>query len=457
MRSAALVSLVLVTGCAFEAPEADNDGGIVMDDADPGSNPGMTDLDARDPARSDSGVGGDLGGDALPAEVGSSDASADAAGKDASGKDAAATGAFVHPGILVQRGQLELVKAKIAAGSSPWKLAFDQASASRFGALTYKATPRATVECGSYSVPDYGCSDEKDDATAAYTHALLWYFTGDEAHAKKSAEILDAWSAVLKEHTNSNAPLQSAWCASVFPRAAEILRSTWTGWPAVSQARYAKLLRDVYLPEVVHGDPGANGNWELSMVEATMAIGIFLDDKAIFDGAVTMWRKRVPAYIYLSSDGATPVPPPGTTKAGSALTTYWYSPGKFVDGVVQETCRDFGHLELGLSAMFNAAETARIQGIDLYAEQKQRLAAGLEFNTQFLDGVPIPTWLCGTGKLTDLAPGETWEVVFNALDGRLGVSLPHTKNVVNKNRPTGSNHQMVWETLTHAGVGSTGL
>ena len=29
-----------------------------------------------------------------------------------------------------------------------------------------------------------------------YTHALLWYITEDVRHARKAAEILDAWSAV---------------------------------------------------------------------------------------------------------------------------------------------------------------------------------------------------------------------------------------------------------------------
>ena len=38
-------------------------------------------------------------------------------------------------------------------------------------------------------------------------------------------------------------------------------------------------------------------------------------------------------------------------------------------GVCQETCRDFGHMQMGFGACVNAAETAFIQGVDLYGEQ----------------------------------------------------------------------------------------
>ena len=37
------------------------------------------------------------------------------------------------------------------------------------------------------------------------------------------------------------------------------------------------------------------------------------------------------------------------------------------------------------------------------------------------------------------------------------MSLPHTKNFIAKIRPTDADHHMVWETLTHAEVGSVGI
>jgi hypothetical protein len=72
---------------------------------------------------------------------------------------------------------------------------------------------------------------------------------------------------------------------------------------------------------VVKGS-GANGNWELTMAEATMAIGVFFDDRATFDKAVALSRGRVPAYIYLKSDGPYPKQPPNSNRSNADLVSY---------------------------------------------------------------------------------------------------------------------------------------
>jgi hypothetical protein len=361
-------------------------------------------------------------------------------------------GVFQHPGVLVSKAQLDFVKDKVAAGTQPWKMAFDRAQNSGSGSPSYVPHPVANVVCGSNSNPDIGCTAEKSDMAAAYTHALLWYLGGDENHAKKAIEIMNAWSAVLEEHTMSNAPLQSGWVGSVFPRAAEIIRHTYSGWPANEVERFATMLRSVYLPVVLQGSPN-NGNWELTMAEAAAAISVFLDDKASFDQAVSLWRKRVPAYIYLQSDGPTPVAPDG--QPGLDLATFWYGQTTFeADGVGQETCRDLGHMQYGLAAIVNLAETALIQGVDLYGMESKRISAGLEFHAQFLDSVAAPPWLCG-GQL-NLLTYPTWEIGLNHYGNRMGMSLPHTRNLVMRRRPTGVDHHMEWETLTHADVGMLG-
>ena len=101
-----------------------------------------------------------------------------------------------------------------------------------------RPSPAPIVECGSYSNPNNGCTDEREDAIAAYTDALAWYITRDSRYAKKAIEIMDAWSAVIKDHTNSNAPLQTGWAGSSWPRAAEIIQYTYTGWPNAGALRH---------------------------------------------------------------------------------------------------------------------------------------------------------------------------------------------------------------------------
>ncbi|MEU1158411.1 hypothetical protein ABZ369_36185, partial [Streptomyces sp. NPDC005918] len=79
----------------------------------------------------------------------------------------AAPSAFVHPGVTVSRGQLDFAREKVDAGAQPWKSAYDQMMGSKYASLSRTPKPRAVVDCGSYSDPNYGCTDEREDAIAA--------------------------------------------------------------------------------------------------------------------------------------------------------------------------------------------------------------------------------------------------------------------------------------------------
>ncbi|GAA0951259.1 alginate lyase family protein [Nonomuraea longicatena] len=282
---------------------------------------------------------------------------------------------------------------------------------------------------------------------AAYTHALQWYLTGDERHARKAVQIMDAWSAVITTHTGHNARLQTGWAGASFSRAAELMKHTYPGW--ASAGRMADKLRTVYLPVVIAGSPNTNGNWELIMTDAAIGIAVHLDDRASFDRAVRTWRGRLPAYVYLTADGALPKQAPGSRyDTRDELIGYWYGQTTFVNGLAQETCRDFGHTGWGIAAAVHVAETARHQGLDLYAEGKDRLRHAMGFHSGLQLGEPVPSWLCGGSVKPGLGP--TFEVGLNALAGRLGVGMPRTQRLVEQGRPAGVSHFFGWETLTHA-------
>ncbi|NUK71933.1 alginate lyase family protein [Streptomyces lunaelactis] len=361
---------------------------------------------------------------------------------------AAAPVNFTHPGVLVSRPQLDFVKAKVQAGAQPWKGAYDQMLGSKYASLTRTAKPRAIVECGSYSNPNNGCTDEREDAIAAYTLSLAWYISGDSRYATKSIEIMDAWSAVIKDHTNSNAPLQTGWAGSSWPRAAEIVKYTYSSWP--NSGRFGTMLRNVYLPKVINGSH-SNGNWELSMVEAAIGIAVFLEDRGAYDKAVTKFRGRVPAYIYVTSDGSLPKTAPGSgLDTRDEIIGYWQGQSTFMNGLSQETCRDLTHTGYGLSAISHIAETSRIQGQDLYPEVAERLRHALGLHAKYQLGEPVPGNLCN-GSLKDKL-GPITEVGFNALHNRMGIGMTNTQRLTEQQRPAGSNNLFVaWETLTHAG------
>ena len=208
------------------------------------------------------------------------------------GPVSAAPATFVHPGVVVSRPQLDFMRTKVNAGAQPWKTAYDRMMASKYADLNRTPKPRAVVECGPYTNPNYGCTDEREDAIAAYTLSLAWYVTRDNRYATKAIQLMDAWSATIRDHTNSNARLQTAWSASSWPKAAEIIKHVYGNWP--NSARFGTMLRNVYLPEIQNGLANTNGNWELSMMEASLGISVFLEDRAAYDKAVGIFRDAHP-------------------------------------------------------------------------------------------------------------------------------------------------------------------
>jgi len=350
---------------------------------------------------------------------------------------------FVHPGVLVNRAQLDEIKKRVAAGTEPQKTAFEALQAHMLGALDYTPHPRATVECGPRSHPDIGCKDEQADSEAAYAQALLWYITGNPAYAQNAVKIMNAWSGTLTGgHTNANAEVQASWSGAVWPRAAEIIRYSYKAWTDAEIAQFQNMLTTQYLPSLIQGTC-ENGNKELTMSEAIVNIGVFNDNRAAFDFGIRMWLGRAPASIYLKTDGPKPLEAFGCGLAiwgNRGLTT------EFVDGLLQETARDSQHANMAFSGMVDASETARQQGIDLYAEVGARMMASMEFQAQFL---PPNNAKAPENLEFNLHP--TWEIAYNHFHNRLGKDLPRMVAVIRGNRPTGVNHHMNWETLTHAG------
>ncbi|MFD7893709.1 alginate lyase family protein [Streptomyces sp. NPDC059743] len=361
---------------------------------------------------------------------------------------AAAPASFTHPGVNLNTAQLDFVRSKVQAGAQPWKAAYDQMMASKYASLTRTAKPRAIVECGSYSNPNNGCTDEREDAIAAYTTALAWYITRDDRYAQKSIQLMDAWSNSIQDHTNSNAPLQTGWAGSSWPKAAEIIKHVHGNWP--NAGRFSTMLRNVYLPEIINGS-NSNGNWELTMMEAAVSISVFLDDKASWDKAIGKYLVRVPAYIYLASDGDLPrTVPSQNLNTRDKIVGYWQGQGTFMTGLTQETCRDFVHTGYGISSVSHVYETARIQGQDLFPQVGERLRQALGFQSKYeVQAEPVPSNLCGGSVQRGLGP--ITEVGFNALNTRLGYAMTNTQRLTEQQRPSGTNNLFVaWETLTNA-------
>lgn len=373
------------------------------------------------------GVGGS-GMGLSPAGAGGEDRMGGSGGSDGTTTPVPTT-RLVHPGILNSAAELADVRAHVKAKQEPWSSAFTALQKSSYASLTYQAKPFAVVECGSYNMPNIGCSQIVDDGMAAYAHALAWSVTGERAHAELALQIIDAWAKVYEKNLQSNSPLVVGWATPWYANAAEILRYSDAGWTEAGIERFNRLLR-LWLP-YVDEDDGPTNNWMQSRIEAHMAIAVFFDDPQELQRAEQRWQRWLPKYILDSGEG-------------------------------METCRDLGHLGLGVRSLLYAAQTAWQQGTDLFTPNQARLAKFIELHGAWMLGkTAVPSSICAgkilarQGDAQGIAPPQgggrmPLELLYAHLHGRLGQSLPNLREMLQSGRPLGPGHWVTkFETLTH--------
>ena len=378
---------------------------------------------------------------------------------------------FNHPGILNTKSQLDFIKQQLSAGKEPWKSAYNALLGSNYAKLTYKQVPYDSVMCGSYNKPNIGCNQIVDDGIAAYTMALLWYFTGNTQYANKSIQIMNDWAKTYKTNPleYSNSRLVVSWAAPWYTNAAEIIKHTYNGWSSTDIEKFTGML-DKFLPYTLDETMPGN-NWILSAIEAHMAIAIFKDDRVEFNKAVNRWKYRIRTYIYQTSDTNNGKPLLNTYQnwTVSRMESVWRDDRAtntaYIEGLGMETCRDLGHLGLGVNSALYAAESAWNQGVDLFSIEQKRLTDFLELHNSWISGsVAVPSNIC-EGKVrvkesdvNGITPpngggGIAWEIAYNHLHDRLGIQLPYTEKVLLATRPRNASRWVVkWETLLHANV-----
>ena len=325
---------------------------------------------------------------------------------------------FVHPGVAHNSETIAFVKSKIEAKEAPWYRNWQRLKKSEAAELDWQPMPHAKVERGPYNYPNIGSSDLSEDGLAAYVHALCWVLSGEQAHAQKAAEILDAWSGELESIGNHDAALLVGMSGFHYLIAAELVKHTWDGWPADKQDRFAKMAREIWYPIIKDFYSSANGNWDASMMQTMMAMGVFLDDQAMFDRAKN---------YYL------------TGKGNGAIGMYFKESGQ-----CQESGRDQAHTQMGLEFLANTCETAWIQGVDLYGALDNRLLKGFEYTAKYNLGndVPYEPYESFEGRylykeLSKSARGRIrpmYQRVYNHYHNRKELDAPYTKQAVSKER-----------------------
>ena len=174
---------------------------------------------------------------------------------------------FVHPGTLNSRAELDFIKGQISAGSQPWKGELEQIKNSHYAHMGPHGLTNIDSKSEDANISRY-------DAAAAYSQALLWYLTGEEAYARSAIAILNSWSNLQAFTTGTQQDrLQAGWIGAVFAPAAEIMR-LYPGWTPAEIKNLQAMFRRAFYPQLTTASSW-NGNVDLTQIDAMMAIAVF--------------------------------------------------------------------------------------------------------------------------------------------------------------------------------------
>lgn len=332
---------------------------------------------------------------------------------------------FIHPGILHTSESLERIRSFVNNKTLPAYASFQSMQSSPFSSSTYQMQGPFSV-IARLGVNGHTKRPSEEDHRAAYLNALMWTITGNEAHARKSIEILNAYSATLKliGPNDNDDPLCASLQGSMLVNAAELIKYTYDDVEGKDIESWEKMFRSVFIPVLdtfYRTKPYTNGNWGAAATKAFMAFGIFLEDEALYNQATR--------FYYSKHDNGT-------------LAGYLNESGQ-----CQESGRDQGHVMFGLGNLSEACEIAYNQGDEgMYAALDNRLLAGYEYTAKYNLGqsVPFITWKDLTGRysnwtvVSNRERGQLrpiFEIVYNHYVIRKGLQMPFTEQVISKISP----------------------
>lgn len=333
---------------------------------------------------------------------------------------------FVHPGILHSRESLyrmsHVAQNKALPGYGSYLLLAAHPCAS--SSYELKGPFQTISRDGEFS---FTKTKMEMDFSAAYLNAMMWVITKDQDHAKTAIKVLEAYADVLKTIPSTNdAPLLAGLEGSKIINAMEILLHSKSGIKKEQVAKINKMITGIFLP-VCDGfyksRPYTNGNWGAIVTRMYIGAGIYFNNEQMYHKAIDFYND--------GNDN-------GTIKNYVAET-----------GQIQESGRDQGHSQLGLGGLASICEIAWNQGDNLYHALDNRLLKGFEYVAKYNlgnDDVPFETWKDITGKysnwtrISDISRGKfipVYAMVYNHYVRRKGLSMPFTKQVLEKMGPEG--------------------
>lgn len=340
---------------------------------------------------------------------------------------------FSHPGILFDFKDLYRIREQAYYMEDPWKLGFSILKNNS----DYKYSvsgPYETVERneGKNSPAANALSA---DSQMAYHCALMWIITEDKRYAEKAVEILNAWSYTIKSLQGGDNMLMAAWYGFNLINAAEILRYTYENWKIEDVKQSEKMFKNIFYELIKDWKRGRAGNWDTAITKMHLAVGVFLDDKMIFDRAINFYKSQEP-------------------ESNGTLKMNIYETGQNF-----ESARDQTHAQMAIGGLAESCEVAWKQGIDLYSLMNNRLLKGFEYTAKYnLGENDLPTFITNVygDAISTIDRGKfqpIYEMIYNHYHNRVGISgeeIKYTKKVVDTVRKNGGESF----SSIHLGLGS---
>ncbi|WP_008582476.1 alginate lyase family protein [Niabella soli] len=328
---------------------------------------------------------------------------------------------FTHPGILLGKTDIERMQVAVRLKQQPVFSGYEVFARDPASQFNYKM--QGPLEMVGRN-PTVGQSTYDNDANAAFQNAVMWAITGDKRYSEKSIALINAWSQTLKSITGRDAILMAGLGPFKMVNAAEIIRYTHAGWKEVDIKMTEKHFKEVVYPILKDYAPFANGNWDAAAMKTCLAIGVFCNDREIFEAALSY-------YTHGWGNGS--------------LKNYIINAA----GQIQESGRDQPHSQLGIGMLAECCAIAWNQGLDLYAYDDNRLLKGFEYVAKYNlnnDDMPFEEWLDRTGKyhhykISDKGRGALrplFEQVYAHYVVQQGMKAPYVEAVVKKLRPEGA-------------------
>ena len=132
---------------------------------------------------------------------------------------------FLHPGILMNREELNIMRDMVWIGAEPWTTIYEELLEAPYASLDY--VPEGPYEVIASDAQTYPLDRA---STAVYEETLLWYITGNQDYADKAIGIIMSWANTVTKDSKQD-HIRMGIAIHKLTIAAEILRYTpSSGW-----------------------------------------------------------------------------------------------------------------------------------------------------------------------------------------------------------------------------------